>query len=133
MSRLDEALARHMARIALGHVAREYPNLPGHVLYSDEDAQPPRALHPVFFGSYDWHSCVHGWWTLLTLRRLFPHTPEAAEIAALADATFTPAKIAGEVAYFLSPSGSTFQRPYGWSWLLTLHLEALRHQDRAWG
>ncbi|HKP35041.1 MAG TPA: DUF2891 family protein, partial [Sphingomicrobium sp.] len=53
-----------MARIALGHVTQEYPHKLDHVLTSDEDALPPRALHPVFFGSFDWHSCVHGWWTL---------------------------------------------------------------------
>ena len=54
---------------------------------SDEDALPPHALHPIFFGSFDWHSCVHGWWTLLTLRRLFPDTAEARAIAKLADSS----------------------------------------------
>ena len=58
----------------------------------DEDALPPRALHPIFFGSFDWHSCVHGWWTLLTLRRLFPDMPEARAIAELADDSFTRRK-----------------------------------------
>ena len=53
----------------------------------DEDALPPRALHPIFFGSFDWHSCVHGWWTLLTLRRLFPgHARGARRSPTLADA-----------------------------------------------
>ena len=56
---------------------KEYPHKLDHVLLGDEDALPPRALHPIFFGSFDWHSCVHGWWTLLTLRRLFPDMPEA--------------------------------------------------------
>ena len=87
--RLDREMASNMARIALGHVTREYPNKLDHVLLSDEDALPPRVLHPVFFGSFDWHSCVHGWWTLLTLRRLFPHIEEADGIARLADETFT--------------------------------------------
>ena len=70
--KLDADLAARFARIALGHVAREYPHKLDHVLLGDEDALPPRELHPIFFGSFDWHSCVHGWWTLLTLRRLFP-------------------------------------------------------------
>jgi len=74
--RLDSTLASRMAQIALGHVAREYPHKLDHVLESDADALTPRVLHPVFFGSYDWHSCVHGWWTLLTLRRLFPRSEE---------------------------------------------------------
>ncbi len=75
--RLDREMASNMARIALDHVTRDYPNKLDHVLLSDEDALPPRDLHPVFFGSFDWHSCVHGWWTLLTLGGLFPHIEEA--------------------------------------------------------
>ena len=65
---IDNATASHFARIALGHVRKEYPHKLDHVLLGDEDALPPRVLHPIFYGSFDWHSCVHGWWTLLTLR-----------------------------------------------------------------
>ena len=113
--------AAAFARIALGHVAREYPHKLDHVLADDGDALPPRVLHPVFFGSFDWHSCVHGWWTLLTLRRLFPGMPEAAQIDALAAETFTPAKLAVELAYLDRPHARGFERPYGWAWLLALH------------
>ena len=130
--KLDEQLASRFASIALGHVAREYPNKPEHVLDSDADVLPPRELHPVFFGSFDWHSCVHGWWTLLTLHRLFPDMPEAPAIAALADASFTAEKIAAEIAYLDRPNRRTFERPYGWAWLLYLHLEASRSSDRSW-
>ncbi|MET0180629.1 MAG: DUF2891 domain-containing protein [Novosphingobium sp.] len=132
MARLDPSLAARLAQIALGHVAREYPHKLDHVLTGDADVQPPRALHPVFFGSFDWHSCVHGWWTLLTLRRLFPELAEADEIARLADATFTPRAIAGELAYLARPAAATFERPYGWAWLLQLQLEASRHDDAEW-
>ena len=125
--KLDPATASQWARIALGHVTREYPHKLDHVLSGDEDALPPRALHPIFFGSFDWHSCVHGWWSLLTLRRLFPAIPEAADIAALADDSFTAAKIAAELAYLDRPLSAGFERPYGWGWLLYLHLEASRH------
>lgn len=131
--RLDASLAAHMARIALGHVAREYPHKLDHVLLGDADALTPRALHPIFFGSFDWHSCVHGWWTLLTLRRLFPDLAEAARIEALADDSFTADKIAAELAYLDRPLSRGFERPYGWGWLLYLHLEVARHEDRGWG
>lgn len=131
--RLDAALAAQLARIPLGHVTREYPHKLDHVWESDADATTPRQQHPVFFGSFDWHSCVHGWWTLLTLRRMFPDMPEAAAIAALADATFTADKLAVEYAYLDRPSAGGFERPYGWAWLLHLHLEASRHADASWG
>ena len=122
-------MASRMAAIALGHVAREYPHKPDQVLLGDEDLAPPRVLHPIFFGSFDWHSCAHGWWSLLTLRRLFPDIAEAAEIEALADSSFTADKIAIEGVYIDRPLSAGFERPYGWAWLLYLHLEASRHSE----
>ena len=129
---LDADLAANFARIALGHIRRPYPYKMDHVLLDSEDARPPRELHPIFYGSFDWHSCVHGWWTLLTLRRLFPDNEEAAKIAELADESFTTEKVAGELAYLDRPLSAGFERPYGWGWLLYLHLEASRHKDRSW-
>ena len=132
MSLLNPDTAPKMARIALGHIDREYPNKLQHAAESDDDIRPPRELYPVFFGSFDWHSCVHGWWSLLTLRRLFPDMAEGLEIAQLADSSFTADKVAVETAYFQRPLSRTFERPYGWAWLLYLHLEASRHEDREW-
>jgi hypothetical protein len=129
---LDAGIASRFAGIALGHVRREYPHKLDHVLLGDEDALPPRVLHPIFYGSFDWHSCVHGWWTLLTLRRLFPEIAEADAIAGLADDSFTAEKAAAELAYLDRPMSAGFERPYGWGWLLYLHLEASRHPDKDW-
>lgn len=129
---MSQDLAQRFARIALGHVTREYPNSLQHTLAGDGDARTPRDLHPAFFGSYDWHSCVHSWWLLLTLRKHYPSLPEADEIAALADATFTQDKLAAELAYFERPQSRGFERPYGWGWLLYLHLEASGHDDMDW-
>jgi hypothetical protein len=132
VTRLDAGLASPMARTALGHVTKEYPHKLDHVLECDADARTPRALHPIFYGSFDWHSCVHGWWTLLTLRRLFPNIAEAEAIAELADDSFTPAKVGAELAYLDRPLSRGFERPYGWAWTLALHLEAARHGE-SWG
>ena len=130
--KLNGQMASSFARIALGHVAKEYPHKLDHVMASDEDVLSPRALHPVFYGSFDWHSCVHGWWTLLTLRRLFPQIAEAEQIAELADESFTADKLGVERSYLDRPASRGFERPYGWAWLLSLHLEATRHGDRDW-
>ena len=83
-------LAQQFAAIALGHVAREYPNRLDHVLAGPEDARGPAELHPVFYGSFDWHSCVHGYWMLAHLYRRFPAIPDAAAIRALFDAAPDP-------------------------------------------
>ena len=129
---LDDLMASRFARITLGHVGQEYPHKLDHVLDGPADAATPATLHPIFHGSFDWHSCCHGWWQLLTLRRLAPGIAEAADIAALADAMLTSAKVAGELAYLDRPSSGGFVRPYGWAWALALHGEAARH-DRPWG
>jgi hypothetical protein len=124
--------AARFAEIALGHVAREYPHKLDHVMDGPEDVLAPSELHPIFFGSFDWHSCVHGYWLLLRVRRLFPDLPVARRIEAHADEMLAPHKVAGELAYLDRAYTGGFERPYGWAWLLALHGEAQRHVDRPW-
>jgi hypothetical protein len=133
--RLTPDIAARFARIALGHVGREYPNKLDHVLNGPEDARGPRDLHPIFFGSFDWHSCVHGYWLLARLYRRCPEIAEAAQIRALFEDAFTPEKIEAERAYLDRPSARGFERPYGWAWLLMLAGELARYdssEGRAW-
>ena len=125
--------AARFAGIALGHVTREYPHKLDHVMDGAEDVLGPRQLHPIFYGSFDWHSCVHGWWLMLRVRRLFPDAEEAQAVERLADRMLTPANIAGERAYLDRAYSGGFERPYGWAWLLALHREAQRHKGQAWG
>ncbi|KQT34714.1 hypothetical protein ASG29_00680 [Sphingomonas sp. Leaf412] len=129
---IDPDTAARFARITLAHVGREYPHKLDHVLSGPQDAATPSALHPIFHGSFDWHSCVHAWWQLLTLLRRAPDMPEAAAVNTRADAMLTPALVAGELAYLDRPDSGGFERPYGWGWLLALHDEAARH-DAGWG
>ena len=130
-NRLTPEVAAKFAGIALGHVTREYPNKLDHVLEGPADARGPRDLHPIFFGSFDWHSCVHGYWLLATLLRREPGIPQAGEIRALFDHAFTADKVAVEVAYLARPSSRGFERPYGWGWLLKLQAELMTH-DAPW-
>jgi hypothetical protein len=130
--RLTEDLAERFARIALQHVDREYPHKPDHVLAGPEDLRSPRALHPVFFGSFDWHSSVHAHWMLARLLRRFPGMPAAAAARAWFGAQFTEEKVAAECAYLERPTARAFERPYGWAWLLMLAAELARQEDRSW-
>jgi hypothetical protein len=126
--------AERFAAIGLGHVTREYPNKLDHVLAGPSDARGPRDLHPVFYGSFDWHSCVHGYWMLANLYRRFPTLPNAAAIRDLFDAHLVAERVAGECAYLAGRSPS-FERPYGWAWLLKLAAELGLHgspEGRAW-
>jgi hypothetical protein len=120
--------AERFATIALGHVTREYPHKLDQVLEGPEDLLGPRRLHPIFFGSFDWHSCVHGYWLLLRTLRLHPDMSASVRIRTLADDMLSPDKVAGELAYLDRAYTGGFERPYGWAWLLMLHAEAQRHE-----
>ena len=123
--------ATRFATATLAHLGREYPYKMDLVLNGPEDAKPPRDHHPIFHGSFDWHSCVHGWWQILRLARRFPDLPISADIRARADAMLVPDKVAGERAFLDRPYAAGFERPYGWAWLLALHAEAEQH-DAPW-
>lgn len=117
--------ASSFARVALANIEQEYPNKPDHVLNGPADLLPPRSLHPAFYGSYDWHSCVHMHWLLVRLLRRFPGLPEAAQIRATFDRHFTADNVGGEMTYLQSPSRQSFERTYGWGWLLKLQAELI--------
>jgi hypothetical protein len=132
-NQLTAETAARFAGIALDHVTREFPHKLDHVMDGAEDVLGPAALHPIFFGSFDWHSCVHGWWLMLRVRRLFPDLPVRGRIETLADRMLAPDRVAGELSYLDRAYSGGFERPYGWAWLLALHDEARRHEDRPWG
>src|ERR1700749_899900 len=121
--RLTPKLASSFARIALGHVTREYPNKLAHVRDGPADALGPRALHPAFYGSFDWHSCVHGYWLVARLLARYPEGPAAGDTPALFWRQLTAENLAVERAYLARPSSRGFERPYGLAWLLKLQAE----------
>ncbi|HXR57459.1 MAG TPA: DUF2891 domain-containing protein [Casimicrobiaceae bacterium] len=122
-TKLDREVASRFAVLALANVARDYPHKLDHAMASDADARTPRDLHLAFHGSYDWHSCVHMHWTLARVLRRFPDLPEASAIEAWFDRSFTADAMAAEVAYLARPESASFERTYGWAWLLKLATE----------
>jgi Protein of unknown function (DUF2891) len=120
---LSSERASAFARLALKGLDKEYPNKPEHVMGGPTDVMGPKALHPAFFGCYDWHSSVHGHWMLVRLLRLFPDLPEANEIRAILARHFTAENLKAESDYFGRKESKSFERPYGWAWLLKLAQE----------
>ncbi|MES2538744.1 MAG: DUF2891 domain-containing protein [Pseudomonadota bacterium] len=120
---MTAGLASLFARVALANIRQEYPGKLDHVLNSAADLRSPQQLHPVFYGSYDWHSSVHMHWLLTRLLRLFPELPEAVAIHQVFNTHFTTPRVAIEVSYLQRPSSRSFERTYGWSWLLKLQTE----------
>ncbi len=131
MGQLTAQIAAKFMALTLGHLGREYPHKLDHVLDGPDDARTPSQLHPIFHGSFDWHSCVHGWWQVLRLARLHPDLPEAEAVRARAAQMLTEANFAVETAYLARPSARGFERPYGWAWALMLHAEMVQH-SAAW-
>jgi hypothetical protein len=128
---LTRDIAEKFAALALAHVRREYPNIMQHAMSGPGDVMGPRAAHPIFFGSYDWHSCVHGYWLLARLMRRYPELAQAKQIAALFDESISAETVAGELRYISTPQSRTFERPYGWGWLLALQAELDQHAGGA--
>jgi len=125
---LTRAEASHFAGLALKCVAREYPNKLDHTMNDASEVQSPRTLHPAFYGCLDWHSSVHGHWMLARLLRLLPDLQEAGQIRAALNQNLTAPNLRAEVVYLNQANRQSFERTYGWAWLLKL-AEELRGWD----
>lgn len=112
--------ANTLATLPLACVQQEYPNKLGQTLGSAADLGEPAALHPAFFGCFDWHSAVHGHWSMVMLLKEFPDLAQAEELRAVLQSHLTPENIAAEVAYFEGEHEKGYERTYGWAWLLKL-------------
>jgi len=131
MTTLTRDIAEKFAALALAHVRQEYPNNIQHVMRDAGEIASPRGAHPIFYGSYDWHSCVHGYWLLARLLRRYPDFSAAQQVTALLTESITPVNVAGECAYFDHPLRGAYERPYGWGWLFALQHELDQHTGDA--
>lgn len=128
-TRIAPELAERFSRLALDCVQQEFPNKISRTTDTAEEIGRPRDLFPAFYGCFDWHSAVHGHWLLVRLLRDGQLSEAAnAEIVAKLDTNLTPDTIAGEMANFRRPARGSWERPYGWAWLLQLTAE-LREWD----
>jgi len=117
---LTQTEAAHFASLAMKCIQKEYPNKLDHVNNDANDVRSPRAMHGAFYGCFDWHSSVHGHWMLVHLLRLFPGMDNTREIRAALNANLDARNISGEVAYLGQANRASFERTYGWAWLLKL-------------
>lgn len=127
--RLTADRAGRFAALALRCVQQPYPYAPAHVVNGPDDLRAPRAMHPAFYGCFDWHSAVHGHWLLARVLRRFPVLPLASDVRAALRANLAPKNLAAEAAYFEEPGRASFERTYGWAWLLKLAEELAAWDD----
>lgn len=112
--------AGRLAELPLACMQTEYPNKPGQTLGGQNDLGEPEELHPAFYGCFDWHSAVHAHWSLVRLLKLYPQLERAAEIRLRLKENISAANILSEVAYFNRSTEDSYERTYGWAWLLKL-------------
>lgn len=112
--------ANKLAELPFNCINIEYPNKLGQTLGSENDLKSPQTLHPAFYGCFDWHSAVHGHWSLVTLLKQFPNLYKANEIEEILLKNLSAVNILQEVAYFDGEHNKSFERTYGWAWLLKL-------------
>ncbi len=115
---LDEA--NKLSELPLACIQHEYPNKLNQTLAGPENLQEPHILHPAFYGCFDWHSAVHGHWSLVKLLKDFPNLHKAEIIKTRLAENITNTNIIAEVDYFQEPYNKSFERTYGWAWLLKL-------------
>lgn len=112
--------ANRLLQLPIDCVQNEYPNKLNQVIGGDEDLQSPKVLHPAFYGCFDWHSSVHGHWSLVSLLKQFPELNNRDESIALLLQNISEDNIKKEVLYFFGKHNTSYERTYGWAWLLKL-------------
>src|SRR5690554_50414 len=125
---LDLVQANNLAKLPMECILQEYPNKLGQVLGSDKDLKSPLELRPAFYGCFDWHSSVHGHWSLVVLANKFSELENREEIISKLEKHLTPENIEVEIAFFKDKNNTSFERTYGWAWLLKL-AEALHQSE----
>ncbi|MEC9094675.1 MAG: DUF2891 domain-containing protein [Planctomycetota bacterium] len=121
--KLTDKQVSSFAKLALMGMDREYPNKPSNVMADKSSVLSPREMHPAFYGCFDWHSSVHGHWMLIRLLKLHPGCSAEKEIRARLNTHLTAEKIKKENEYFLAKHNKSFERMYGWAWLLRMVAE----------
>ena len=115
--------ANKLAELPLSCINTEYPNKLGQTLASKADIAQPNELHPAFYGCFDWHSSVHGHWSLVSLLKQFPDLDKAEDIKEALQRNLSKENIEAEIAYFKKKQNLSYERTYGWAWLLKLTQE----------
>ncbi|MDB0037909.1 DUF2891 domain-containing protein [bacterium] len=117
---LTDKSAEKLVQLPIKCIDIEYPNKLNQVIGSDNDLRSPKDLHPAFYGCFDWHSAVHGHWSLVRLLKEKPELEERERILNGLKAHLSVENIAAEIKYFEDSLSQGFERTYGWAWLLKL-------------
>jgi len=120
---LNQDQANRLLSLPLDCVQKEYPNKLQQTLLNSSHIAPPKELHPAFYGCFDWHSSVHGHWSAVKLVKAFPELEDSEKAVQMLTENITEKNIQQEIEYFKRSTETSYERTYGWAWLLQLQLE----------
>lgn len=126
---IDMHHARWIFALPVHCLTIEYPNKLGQVIGGATDLKTPKSLRPIFYGCFDWHSSVHGYWSIVRLLKKFPELDKRGEVRDLLRAHITKENLAIELAFFNDKNNLGFERTYGWAWLFKLQQELREWPD----
>jgi hypothetical protein len=126
---LTREQALRLSALPLKCMQKPYPNKLSQTLADFSELKTPEQLHPAFYGCFDWHSAVHGHWMLVRLLKMYPGLSSAGEIRRVLSENISADNIRREVLYFSKPHERSYERTYGWAWLLKLAEELHTWQD----
>lgn len=127
---LDQSQAERLITLPMNCITNPLPYKSGLTIAKEEDLSMPIVHHPAFYGCFDWHSAVHGHWSIVFLLKTYPNLSVQKEARQLLDRNLTKENIETEIAYFkMNKYTKSFERTYGWAWLLKLQEELLSWDD----
>ena len=127
---LTKQQATYLSSLPLKCAGNALPYKPGRVLTQKSDLTMPEDDHPAFYGCFDWHSAVHAHWSMVYLLRTFPDLTTAAEMKQMLIKNLSRENLEKELAYFSrNKYTKSFERTYGWAWLLKLAEELKMWED----
>lgn len=104
------AEAKTLIALPLHCVETEFPNKLSQTLKDASELGTPRELHPTFYGCFDWHSAVHGYWTIVNLLKEFPALDSNGKIKMMLLQNFSQENITKEIAYFQKSHEYAYER-----------------------
>jgi len=126
---MDDALAKKIFAMPVHCIPVEYPNKLGQTLGSAHDLKTPKVLRPIFYGCYDWHSSVHGYWSVIKLLKNNPQLDEDGQVRKMLHSHLTVANGLIEKEFFEDKNNLGFERTYGWAWLFKVQEELATWND----
>ena len=126
---LDEKAAEKLIALSLDCVDKKFPYSIGYRFVNEDWIKPHYEVTPSFYGCWDWHSAVHGHWAMVKVLKKFPEISLADSLRSKLRKNLSKERLEKEFKFFEEKFTKSFERTYGWAWLLKLYSELYTWDD----